>query len=147
MIQYKINTANKVEIINHLELCKSNFIPPLDKTVNINNYGAKLKAKSITFEAWFKNSLIGLVASYFNDYNTLTGFITNVSVIREFMGQGISLILLDLCINYAKKENFSSIKLAVHKDNNKSIYLYQKRNFRIKDIIDDNNLLIMQLDL
>lgn len=147
MIKYTIDTANKDEIIKHLELCKSNFIPPLEKTVNIHNYGNKLKNKSVKFEAWIENSLIGLVASYFNDYETHLGFITNVSVMKNFMGQGISSKLLDMCIIYAREEKFSSIMLEVHKDNKKAIYLYENIGFTILNLNEDNNLLKMQLDL
>jgi ribosomal protein S18 acetylase RimI-like enzyme len=36
---------------------------------------------------------------------------------------------MDICINYAKQNNFKEINLEVHKDNTKAINLYHKFGF------------------
>lgn len=130
-IKYKIKTATTKEIFSHLKKCDKDFSPPLSERVNIKEYSEKIFKKSVTFEAWKEELLIGLVATYFNDNYENFAFVTNVSVLRDFMGLGIASELLNKCIEYAIKESFSEIRLFVGKDNNQAIGLYQKFGFTI----------------
>ena len=128
-IDYKTKTVTEIEIFDHLFECKDNFIPSLDKTVDIQEYAKKIFESAITFEAWGKNKLIGLVASYFNDHKNHKGFITNVSVSRNYQGKGIAVKLMKMCKNYAVKHNFNEIRLEVNKNNVSVIKLYQRLGF------------------
>lgn len=128
-IEYKIKTAAEIELYSHLFDCKDNFIPSLDKTVSIEEYSHKLFERSTTFEAWEKNKLIGLVACYFDDHKNHKGFITNVSVSRNYQGKGIAVKLMKMCKDYAVKYNFNEIKLEVNKNNVSVIKLYQRLGF------------------
>jgi len=128
-IDYKIKTVTEKEIFDHLFECKDNFIPSLDKTVDIKDYSKKIFESAITFESWEKNRLIGLVAGYFNDYKNQKGFITNVSVSRNYQGKGIAIKLMKMCKDYAAKYNFNEIRLEVKKNNVTAIKLYQRLGF------------------
>ena len=130
-VHYKTKTADEQELCAHLIKCKNNFNPPLDKTVNIKEYSIKLFDRSVTFEAWVNQSLAGVVAAYFNDYENKLGFISNVSVCREFLGNGIASELIKNCINYGRENKFREISLKVYKNNASAIYLYDKFNFKI----------------
>jgi Acetyltransferases len=128
---YKTKTASKEEIYLHLKECKDDFIPPLDQTVNLSEYSEKIKTKALTFEAWINNELAGLVAAYFNDTIHHSGYVTNVSVIKQYKGKGIAKELMNRCIEYATQNNFLQITLEVADDNDKAIQLYKKLNFAI----------------
>ncbi|MFA8433736.1 MAG: GNAT family N-acetyltransferase [Marinifilaceae bacterium] len=142
VIQYREKTANVQEIYEHLMECKNSFNPPLDQTVNIGDYSKKIFDKSVTFEAWFDQKLIGCVAAYFNDLEKFSGFITNVSVSGDFTGKGIGSQLLHNCIEYAQKNRFKEIVLEVSPKSRGAIQLY--RSFNFQENGSKNNLLVMK---
>ena len=63
----RIKTAGINQVFNHLLICKDNFMPSLDTTVDIAAYSKKIIDNAITFEAWGNKNLAGLVAAYCND--------------------------------------------------------------------------------
>ncbi len=130
-INYKIKSASEDEIFIHLSECSDTFIPPLAERVNIKDYSTKIYGKSITFEGWARDLLVGLIAAYFHDNTDRSAFITSVSVLRKFGGLGISSKLLDMCIEYATRNNFRELNLEVDQLNNPAILLYKKFNFHV----------------
>lgn len=142
-LTYKIKTATEQQICAHLKECNNHFFPPLSERINIESYSKKIAVKSITFEAWSENTLVGLVATYMNA-ETSTAFITNVSLLKNYMGLGISTELTNRCIEYVQQNNFKEIKLEVHKNNANAIGLYKKFNFIKYDSKDDLDLMKLQ---
>lgn len=143
-IIYKIKSANENEIYLHLIKCSDNFLPLLSEKINIREYSKKLFQKSVTFEAWDHKDLIGCVASYFNEAE-LSGFITNVSIIKEFMGRGIASILINQCVEYAKGIKINEVLLEVNVASTDAIHLYKKIGFT--DLNKNENNIIMKLKL
>lgn len=129
-IVYRIETATNGEIRDHLLKCNDDFLPLLSERVNIDEYAKKIFEKSVTFEAWSDNFLVGLVAAYFNDDEHKVGFISDVSLVKDYVGMGIASELTNQCIKYAKQHDFKEIKLEVYKDNNSAIHLYKKFGFK-----------------
>ncbi len=129
-LTYRIQTATVSDVERHLLLCKDNFIPALDTSVDIQHYANKIVKNSITFEAWDKQVLAGLIAAYFNDPQNQTGYITNVSTLGGYARRGIASRLLEQCIGYARKKKFGEIRLEVHRDNPQAKQLYAKYEFR-----------------
>lgn len=127
-VEYKIKSADKNQIMHHLEECNNSFVPLLSERVDIAEYSAKIADKAVTFEAWEKNKLVGLVAAYINK-DLLTVFITNVSVLKQYAGKGIAKQLMVHCIEYVGKNSFKNIQLEVSKNNTKAISLYKGLNF------------------
>jgi len=138
MITYRIKSASQASIFAHLQACRDYFMPPLDQTVNIKEYAAKIFKKAVTFEAWSNGILVGLLAAYFNDQTNKIGFITNLSVIKEFFGQGVAKKLMAKCLSYAEKKGFNKITLTVNKNNLPAISLYQKFNFSQTGVSGDS---------
>ena len=145
MIEYKIKSASESEIFTHLQKCNNDFIPPLDKKVNIRDYSKKIAEKAITFEAWNEKILVGLIAAYFNDAENIMGFITNVSTLKEYHGKGIASELLKMCMDYSKNNNFKEIFLEVSDKNSGAIHLYNKNGF--KNIETKNGMLVMKFSI
>jgi 2-polyprenyl-3-methyl-5-hydroxy-6-metoxy-1,4-benzoquinol methylase len=109
-------------MFTHLNKCCNCFVPPLNEVVDIKEYSQKLHKKSVIFEAWLNDVLIGCVAAYFSD----VVYITNVSVLKEYYKLGITTVLLNQCIEYTKHKD---IQLEVNKNNVKAICLYKKVGF------------------
>lgn len=144
-IEYTLKKATEEAILQHLQACDNNFLPPLSKKINLQAYAKKIYDNTVTFEAWDNNILIGLVAAYFNDTDKIVGFITNVSTIKEYGGQGIASKLMNQCILYGQQHNFESIHLEVFSENRVAFNLYKK--FGFTEIAVRNNNLLMKFDL
>ena len=136
-IIYKINKSSDIEIRKHLWECSGSFTPPLSTYVEIDSYSTKIFTKSIRFEAFYKNKLVGLIAMYVNKENMST-FITNVSVYPEFIGVGIGYTLLKNCKMYINRNGFKRLSLEVKKNNNLAIKFYEKNNFIITETNKEN---------
>ncbi len=131
--ELKINTAAKEQITIHLRQCADQFVPTLSQRVDILEYARKIAEKSVTFEAWNQEKLIGLIAAYFNDPEKEFGFITSVSVVDDCTGKGIAAALLNQCVQYAGEQGFKTIRLEVSEENSRAIRLYSTRRFSTYD--------------
>ncbi len=130
-ITYREKTAPEAAINLHVAECSDSFSPPLGERVNLKDYSSKIAKDAITFEAWAGTKLIGLVAAYFNDPKKQTGYISNVSTDKAFLGKGIATTLMRMCIEYAREHNFNEIKLEADRDSRQAINLYEKYHFKI----------------
>lgn len=128
-ITYKKNTSTAEQVSRHLKRCNDNFVPSLDKKVDIKLYAEKIITYAVRFEAWEGEELVGLVATYFNDENR-TSFITNVSTIPQHSGKGIASQLMMECISFATTNHFREITLRVAQHNVNAIGLYSKFGFK-----------------
>src|ERR1700687_3495700 len=128
-IEFREGTVTQEEIRAHLERCDENFSPRLSFKVDIEEYSKKISAKAQTFEAWSGDTLVGLVAAYLNDRGARRGFITNVSVVKAFMGRGIASALLDRCLDRSRQEGMDAIGLEVNMESREAIRFYEKFGF------------------
>jgi len=85
-LRYSIDESSAAHVAQHLFKCADSFVPPL--SVDIVEYAKKIRKHASTLEAWVDEELAGLVAVYTN--TPPTAFITNVSVVRIYSGQGIN---------------------------------------------------------
>ena len=147
-ISYEINKADKNEIQKHLLACSESFVPPLSSYVDIKVYSEKIEKNAVTFEAWYDNQLVSLIACYLNDEKNQMGFITNVSTIPSFQGNKIISILLQKLIEYSKNNRYKSLSLEVNKLNNKAISFYIKKGFDIdlKNATIHNFIMFLNID-
>ncbi len=144
-INYKIRSAKLKDIIQHLNICSKNFLPPLNEKIDIPEYAKKIFKHAVTFEAWSSDVLAGLVAVYYNDSEKNIGFITNVSTVNEYSGKGIASELIRMSLNFGMQEGFNEILLEVAKDNLSAIKLYKKFMFSEEHIKGENLILKYQL--
>lgn len=128
-IQFKVNSATASNIFDHLNECDADFVPVLSTRVDLKAYAEKLQGKAVNFEAWLEGFLVGLIAGYANDPKLETVFITNVSVIKKMMGNGIASKLLEQLLTYAAEKGFSKVGLEVNKNNLAAIGFYERSGF------------------
>ena len=81
-VKYQSNKASEVEIAEHLSRCDADFVPLLSSRVEIKNYAKKIINKATRFEAWSGDTLLGLVAAYYNDQEKRIAYITSISVLK-----------------------------------------------------------------
>jgi ribosomal protein S18 acetylase RimI-like enzyme len=141
---YKMQTATLESIYKHLNSCDNDYIPPLSSRVNLSEYSAKIYKKALSFEAWDENLLVGMINAYFNDSDSRSGFITNVSVLRKYRSQGIASRLLRMCIDYAQQNQFLQIKLETSSKNNPALTTYMKAGFKVVQVINGNFLMMYE---
>jgi ribosomal protein S18 acetylase RimI-like enzyme len=144
-IEFREETATKEDVQAHLEECSGTFTPNLRFKVDIEEYSTKIKSQARTFEAWSGKSLVGLVAAYMNDYRTRIGFVTSVSVAKDFMGRGIASALLGRCIERSRHEGMKAIRLEVGFESQDAIRLY--KNFGFSEIAREGGTVSMQMEI
>jgi ribosomal protein S18 acetylase RimI-like enzyme len=130
-IDYLLNQASEAQIAAHLQCCDADFVPPLSTRAELGDYAQKLASKATRFEAWSNDTLVGLVAAYCNDQANHTAYITSVSVLKKWSGQGIAARLVNVCIDHAKDAGMHKISLQVAQANAPAIRLYKKSGFAL----------------
>ena len=125
----RLKTASADQIAAHLDQCSDQFEPALKNRIDLSEYSRKLFERSVTFEAWDQNRLVGLLAAYINDPHKGTGFITSVSTVASHAGRGIASTLLGYCAHYARIRGFATLRLEVSAQNSGAVRLYQKHGF------------------
>jgi ribosomal protein S18 acetylase RimI-like enzyme len=128
-IANRVNQSSAVEIAAHLFCADTTFEPSLSSRVDIHAYAQKLQNCAVRFEAWLDVELVGLVASYCNQLDKGEAFVTSVSVLPQFQGQGIAERLMRLCIEYVGGLGFRQMELEVSQCNLPAVALYQKLGF------------------
>jgi ribosomal protein S18 acetylase RimI-like enzyme len=128
-VEYLCNKASVPQIAEHLLHCDVDFIPPLSGRVEINDYAQKIAGKATRIEAWLGGTLVGLVAVYCNDQEDHIAYITSVSVLPAWTGNGIATRLINQCVEHAKASGMRRISLEVSGDNARAIKLYEKSGF------------------
>lgn len=128
-VHFELNKASVAQIAEHLSRCDADFVPPLSERVNVPEYAKKIASNAIRFEAWSEGDLVGLVAAYCNDGENRIAYITSVSVLREWTGNGIASNLVLRCVEYVKAARMRQISLEVASDNASAIWLYGKNGF------------------
>jgi len=145
-IFYKTNEGNPDNILEHLEACDNDFVPPLSQRIDLLTYSEKLAQYATNFEAWNDHKiLVGLVSVYMNDLDMKTAFISSVSVCPEYTGLGIAKRLISESIKEAKHKGFEQLKLEVNQFNVPAIKLYNAFGFDIMEI--KNEVIKMNLKL
>lgn len=129
VVEYQLNKASAAQIANHLLRCDADFVPRLSSRVEIKDYAQKIASKATRFEAWLGGTLVALVAAYCSDQENCITYITSVSVLRAWTGQGHAQHLIRHCIEYSKISGMRQISLEVASGNAPAIKLYEKNGF------------------
>lgn len=127
--QFSTNRSTVADIDAHLRRCANEFVPPLHERVDVLAYAGKLKEFAVLCEAWENEKLIGLVAGYCNDSDNNKSFISNVSVVPEWQGQGMASSLLNEFCYIAAKRGIAMVGLQVNIHNKKAQTVYEDIGF------------------
>ena len=131
-INLKINASTQISIHDFLVACDNDFVPKLSDDLDLYDFSKKIYTHTVRFEARDNGELVGLLSAYLNDKESGIGFINHISILQKYKGNGISNILMNDCLEYAKRENFNYIRLEVSKNNNIARKLYEKYGFSLE---------------
>jgi ribosomal protein S18 acetylase RimI-like enzyme len=143
---YRNGCASEQAILFHLSRCGKNFIPHLGERVKLTCYAKKIVTKAERFEAWANDDLIGLLAVYCNSHDKKQAYITSLSVVIEWQGNGIASALLANCIRHVKQCGFEHIELEVSQNNKSAVELYKKYNFSFISEMGEQSRMQLKLD-
>lgn len=143
-VRYGINEAQLDELRRHLLACDARFVPPLSGRVDVGAYAGKLVALATRVEAWHSHRLVGLIAIYCNDLESREAYISSVSVLGAFQGQGVASELMARSFESARAHGMCVVHLHVSRDNKAAISLYQKHGLRI---VGTHDLASLQMSL
>jgi ribosomal protein S18 acetylase RimI-like enzyme len=128
-LRYSRDCATGEDIADHLRICSDQFAPTLESRVNIEEYSEKIRNFANTFEAWFEQKLVGLVAAYQNTKSN-QAFVTSVSTTPRYAGNGIGFILMAEMIEFYRSSSIFIIELEVNSRADQAISLYRKSGFQ-----------------
>lgn len=126
---HKITDKNYTLLCDYLNNVDEDFPIPLSEKVNLNDFAKKIIDAGIGFYYLDGEKLAGVILFYANNKETLTSYVSVLSVDENYRKQGIAQKLLNECINYCKKLEFKHIELYTHKTNTGAIKLYEKNGF------------------
>ena len=141
-LKYSKNKSNFKDIQEHLKRCDNLFEPNLSSYVDLDKYSIKLAKLAVRYEFFEKTSLIGLIAVY---QNLSDVYISNFSIEKNYLGKGLSKILMDAFILDSTVENLKRVSLEVNKENKRAINFYTKNGFGVEQ--KKNDLIILSRTL
>lgn len=127
-MNFALDSADAGQLLAHLRDVDSSFQPPLSSRVDLADYADKLAARARRVEAWSDGVLVAVIAMYAND-ETQVGFITNVSVLPGYQGQGLAGELLTRTLALATDLRLPRLRLEVYADNTAALALYRRHGF------------------
>lgn len=127
-MNYRLDSVGAAELLAHLRAADAGFSPPLSSRIELAGYADKLAAHARRIEAWQGDTLVGLIALYAND-PARGGFITNVSVLPDFQGQGVAGELLKRTVALSLELGLPHLRLEVYADNTAALALYRRHGF------------------
>ena len=130
MPEYATQRAGVGAVLRHLQACDAAFHPPLSARVDLAVYADKLAEHALRMEAWVGGELVGLVAVYCNAPDRGTAFVSNVSVLPGYTGQGIARQLMRNAIAHVRALNFATLSLEVDPRAVAAIRLYAALGFQ-----------------
>lgn len=119
----------KEQVLSFLQEADSDFTPPLSSKLNLEIYAEKMISNAVIVDDISNDNLLrGFAATYANDANNLTAYLTFIGVKSRFRGLGIAKNLLEKTEATLLKKGFIRLRLEVYKGN-EAIKLYEKIGF------------------
>lgn len=131
------------DLNKHISFFGDFFPDPLSSRVDIQTYTNRLINNAEIYFLKFENLVVGVIGFYINNKVNLKSYISIISVLPNFQGQGCGKILINSCVSAAMKAGMCEISLHVHMDNIKAQKFYTANGFSRDKIDPKSNKLIM----
>lgn len=150
---------NREIIIRSLEICEAKAVLDFMYEENcqsyfMSNYPEEIAQRDVkNEEEWIKrvNESEKIFCIAATDNNKIIGtcgidFIADkikmrhraglgIGLLKDYTNIGLGTILLNKCIDTARKNGFEQIELEVYEDNSRAFHLYQKSGFKVTGVI------------
>ncbi len=107
------------------------FFEPMQSRLDITKFSEKIYQNADQYWVINDEKKIGFMAIYFNHPTKKFGYITTISIIKEFQGTGLGKRLLEEAKFNATENGFKKIRLQVHSHNIIAQNLYTKFGFEM----------------
>jgi len=123
------SSASASDIEQHLRDCDAGFVAGLQTRGPLRAYCGKLAELAARSEVWVDGRLVALCAYYNNRPKCRTGFISNVSVVADCLGEGLGRVVVEDALACLAAAGFASVELEVDADNQIALNLYARLGF------------------
>ena len=134
VLEWRIGRGYSLRIRDFLIDIDSIMVPRLSDRVDINDYSKKLAENADTLFVVYHMEDVASCSVY---CNSEVAYISSIAVKKEFQNCGIGYLMMSEIKKHVKEKKISSIRLHVHKKNDKAISLYKKNSFKIIDQEND----------
>lgn len=136
----RIVSLSPVEALNLLKQCSPQFNPPLNASMDLEQYANKLSqfASFLTYSV--SDKIIGFIAFYPNQLTSIA-YIPLVWVDERFRGNGIAKAMFLTFFDHCKSAGFRYSELEVLKNNTAAVSLYHQLGYKFREDHQSKNLL------
>lgn len=132
-VSIRVGDIDASDLYSYFEMMSDECDPPLRSFVNLHEYAEKLVDKGIVIQLIDSSSgidtLVGIIAGYFNDLETKTAFISQFHVNARHRRNGHGRELMDKAVEIARNCGFKAIKLMVNDTNEDALRFYIRYGF------------------
>jgi ribosomal protein S18 acetylase RimI-like enzyme len=121
------------------------FFEPMQSRLDITKFSEKIYQNADQYWVYNDENKVGFMAVYFNHPTKEFGYITTISISKEFQGIGIGKRLLEEAKSHASENGFKKIRLQVHSNNITAQNLYTKFGFEM--IENDGLYCLMSINI
>lgn len=137
--------VNFLNFRSFIENISDDFVPPLIPRIDIESYYDKLKTLSDTLFCLDGDDVVGISATYCNNYITRKAYTTLVGVDKRYRGMHIATEMMNRTILLARNKGMMSI--GIHTNNIIAKDLYLKVGFMlVGEKLIDNELVRYYLE-
>ena len=136
---------SKTQIMEYLIYNNDLFNPPLNLRVNVEIFASKIFSNAEQWWVFQDENPIAFMACYFNNFDKRIGFVTSISVMKDYQNKSFGTKLINSAIEYGKNKDFKKIRLEVYEKNSKAILFYRKCDFL--PVKNQNGMILMNLEL
>jgi len=145
-LNYRIGTVSFADFQSFLSEVDKEFVPPILSRIDINAYYEKLSKYATLIECYDKEKLVGISASYDNNYETKHAFVTFIAVLKKYRGNNIAGSLLAKLEEHAKASGMKIVGIDTNNEVAKACYI--KNGYKLKEqhLIKECNLIRYYLE-
>lgn len=110
----------------------SPYLYPKDQNISLQVYSKKLINSAFNFILQYKNSDIGVLSIYANDFINKTAFTSSMGISPSQRGGKIAHLLVKFGIEFSKEIGMDFLRAEVDKENSKMVAFLKRYNFQIE---------------
>ncbi len=146
-VDFHIESLSKEVILNFLRKNAQDHYTDLNQLIDLDKYSRKLSEKALHFTAYNHETLIALCSCYFNDYNSKIGYISGISISKNYRRMDIGSQLIKKVSTYGKSINFKQLQVKPDCNNTVLLNFFMKNGFSIYSKIENRYLLNKNLSV
>ena len=137
------NVCQSEEKRRVIECCDSAFPKGLTIRDNYEEIFEKIDRYAEFFAAYHGEAIAGYAAMYANNDREKIAYITMIGVKEEFQRHHIGSGLIEKCIERARENGMTKIRLEVLNTNEKAILFYKRYHFHVEKVCSSESMYML----